>query len=205
MIENLTEIAFILDRSGSMESMRPEAIGGFNSFLQRQQEDPDPARISLILFDHEYDPLYFSVPAESAKPLTDTTYAPRGTTALLDAMGRTIDDLGRRLAALPETERPGKVLIVTLTDGMENASCDYTIGDIKDRISQQEGTYNWDFIFLASDPRAMNLSDTLGIASNLKASYAPSKGGTTIAFTESANIVQERRARRQNPTRQPAE
>jgi uncharacterized protein YegL len=101
MNTELTFIAFILDRSGSMQNMAEEAIGGFNAFLAEQQKEEGEARLSLVLFDHEYTPIVENRSIEEVRPLDHETYTPRGTTALLDAMGRTIDDLGKSLAALP--------------------------------------------------------------------------------------------------------
>ncbi|MEI6604895.1 MAG: hypothetical protein WCP35_06275 [Verrucomicrobiota bacterium] len=123
-----TEIAFILDRSGSRQSMTHAAISGFNEFLKAQQAtvddhgQPIPATFPLILFDHEYLPAHNRVPIHTAVPLTTATYQPRGNTALLDAIGRTIDSLGSALAPTPEAERPAKVILAILTDGEENAS-----------------------------------------------------------------------------------
>ncbi len=122
MKKNLTEIAFILDRSGSMSSVAQAAIAGFNSFLHDQQAAPGQARLTVVLFDDEYLVPIQSLPVDEVIPLDHTTYVPRNSTALLSAIGRTIDELGARLANLPETARPGKVIVAILTDGLENAS-----------------------------------------------------------------------------------
>ena len=137
MNTDLTYIAFILDRSGSMQRMAEEAIGGFNAFLKEQQKEEGKARLSLVLFDHEYTPIVENSPIDQVDPIDEETYEPRGMTALLDAMGRTIDDLGKQLAAMPEEERPGTVIVVTLTDGLENASKDYTREKVAERIKQK--------------------------------------------------------------------
>jgi len=151
MNTDLTQIAFILDRSGSMQSMAEEAIGGFNAFLKEQQKEEGEARLSLVLFDHEYTPVVENKPIKEVKPLNANSYEPRGMTALLDAMGRTIDDLGKQLAAMPEKERPGTVIVVTLTDGMENASEDYSYERLGQMIEHQKDAYNWEFLFLGSN------------------------------------------------------
>ena len=151
-----TEIAFILDRSGSMESMTHAAISGFNEFLSAQKStvddsgQPIPATFTLILFDNEYLPIHCRVPIQNAEPLTAKTYQPRGSTALLDAIGRTIDYIGSELAATPEPERPSKVIIAILTDGEENSSRKFTMADINQRITHQTETYQWEFLFLLS-------------------------------------------------------
>jgi Mg-chelatase subunit ChlD len=146
-----TQIAFILDRSGSMGSMAQEAIGGFNAFLKEQQKEKGEARLSLILFDHEYTPVVENRPIEEVRPLNAKSYEPRGMTALLDAMGRTIDDLGKQLAEMPERERPGTVIVVTLTDGLENSSQEYTYDRLGEMIEHQKDAYNWEFLFLGSN------------------------------------------------------
>ena len=127
MNDNLTEIAFILDRSGSMESMVEPAISGFNRLLREQQQEPGTARFTLVLFDDQYEVPFHSVPIAEVVELDTNTFVPRGSTALLDAIGPTIDELGAKLAALPEADRPGQVIVAILTDGMENASHRYTL------------------------------------------------------------------------------
>jgi len=122
---NLCEIGFVLDRSGSMNAMKEEAIGGINAFLESQQKLPGEARLTLVLFDHEYIVTYDGVPIKDVPPLDSHSYVPRGTTALLDAIGRTINTIGERLDKTPEPERPGKVIVAILTDGLENASQEF--------------------------------------------------------------------------------
>lgn len=151
MNTNLTHIAFILDRSGSMDSMAKEAIGGFNSFLKEQQSEEGAARLSLVLFDHEYTPVVENRPIAEVEPLDEKSYQPRGMTALLDAMGRTIDSLGQQLADTPEEERPGTVIVVTLTDGLENSSHDYSYDKLGEIIEHQKKAYKWEFLFLGSN------------------------------------------------------
>jgi uncharacterized protein YegL len=175
-----TEIAFILDRSGSMSSMTHAAINGFNAFLEAQQNLRDehqrvvPATFTLILFDDEYLTVYDRRPIETVVPLTLESYQPRGCTALLDAIGRTIDQLGGRLAATPEAERPAKVIIAILTDGEENASKDYNLNDVNQRITHQTAKYAWEFLFLAANQDAIATASRLGIAAHNSATFAAS-------------------------------
>lgn len=117
-----TEIAFILDRSGSMESCRDAAIDGFNQFLREQQQAKGSARLTLVFFDDEYVVPVSSIPIAEVVSLNRETYTTGNTTALLDAVGRTIDELGARLAAIGEPDRPGQIIVAILTDGLENAS-----------------------------------------------------------------------------------
>ena len=136
MKQDHTHITVILDRSGSMQSMTQATIAGTNEFLAAQQAtmddhgQPIPATFTLVLFDHEYLPIYQRVDIQTARPLTLETYVPHGNTALLDAIGRAIDDLGADLAATPEADRPSKVIIAILTDGEENSSTRYSMADI---------------------------------------------------------------------------
>ncbi len=167
-----TELLFILDRSGSMQTMADAAISGFNHFLREQAAEPDPARLTLILFDDQYETPYLSLPLPQVLPLDAKSYIPRGSTALLDAIGRGIDDLGLRLAALPESQRPSSVIVAILTDGEENASTQFTIQDIQKRIRHQTKKYQWTFLFLGANQDAIASAIQLGIHHGNAATYA---------------------------------
>lgn len=193
MNKNLTNIAFILDRSGSMASMADEAIGGFNAFLAEQQAEESEAKLSLILFDHEYTPITNCTPIAKVKPLNNETYEPRGMTALLDAMGRTIDDLGKQLADTPEAERPGGVIVVTLTDGMENSSSDYTKAEVAAKVKHQQEKYGWQFIFLGASLETTEQADDLNIAQADRVVYSCVEEGMAL---NSKEISKRRRAQR---------
>ena len=163
MNKSLVEIAFILDRSGSMSSVKEQAIAGFNSFLADQAKEPGEARLTLVLFDDEYLVPVAATPLAHVAPLDHKTYEPRNSTALLDAIGRTIDELGQRLAATPEPERPGQVIVAILTDGQENASSQYKWPDIANRIRHQRETYNWRFLFLGANQDAIATAAQMNI------------------------------------------
>ncbi|WP_269522419.1 vWA domain-containing protein [Coraliomargarita parva] len=193
MNNDLTYIAFILDRSGSMQSMAQEAIGGFNAFIEEQKKEPGDVRLSLVLFDHEYQPTVTDMPIQEMPPLTAEDYQPRGTTALLDAMGRTIDDLGKTLAALPEAERPGGVIVVTLTDGLENASQDYSSAMVAQKVKHQQAKYGWQFLFLGANLEAAEQAEALNIQRADRSVYASVEEG--IAFN-SKEISRRRREQR---------
>ncbi|HBN75952.1 MAG TPA: hypothetical protein DD473_09060 [Planctomycetaceae bacterium] len=126
-------------------------ITAFNEFVSSQIEVEGQATMSLVQFDNEYDVLYEAIPIQQVAELTDETFVPRGSTALLDAMGQTIVRTGQRLAAMPEAERPGRVLFVTLTDGEENSSREYNLHRINDMITEQKEKYYWQFLFLAAN------------------------------------------------------
>jgi hypothetical protein len=172
---DLTEIAYVLDRSGSMESLATDAIGGFNSFLQSQKQAPGRANFTLVLFDHEYQVVHKSVDIQQVPNLDEHTYVPRGSTALLDAVGRTIDDLGARLARLPEDKRPGKVIVAIFTDGLENASRVFTTERLAESIKHQQEKYSWEFLFLAANQDAIASAAKLAIpaAQAMNVAFSP--------------------------------
>lgn len=176
MNDHLTEIAFILDRSGSMESMAGAAIDGFNRMLRVQQAEPGQARLTLVLFDDQYEVPVKSLPVSEVVELDHSTFVPRGSTALLDAICRTIDELGARLAATPEADRPGQVIVAILTDGMENASRHHSWHDVSSRIRHQTDKYQWKFLFLGANQDAIATAGRMSIqaadAANFDASAA---------------------------------
>ena len=173
-----SEIAFVLDRSGSMKSCQQAAIEGFNQFLADQQKTDGLAKLTLVLFDDEYLVPISSIPVEEVVSLTDDTYQPRGCTALLDAIGQTIDNLGQRLAALAEKDRPGQVIVAILTDGLENASQRFTWKEIAGKIKHQTDTYKWIFLFLGANQDAIATAANLSIAANNAASYVADAAGS---------------------------
>jgi uncharacterized protein YegL len=175
---NLTEIAFILDRSGSMKSVTEAAITGFNEFLRDQQKAEGQARLTLVLFDNEYLVPLDGIPVQEAVALDTTTYVPRASTALLDAIGTTIDRLGARLSAMPEKDRPGQVIVAILTDGEENSSEKFTWKDISHRILEQTNTYKWQFLFLGANQDAIATAANLNIAAANASAYTADKIGT---------------------------
>ncbi|GHC49880.1 vWA domain-containing protein [Roseibacillus persicicus] len=177
MNKNLTEIAYILDRSGSMQPLVESAISGFNQFLADQREAPGHATLSLVLFDDEHLVPQNRVPIDNVPPLDTRTYIPRGSTALLDSIGITIDAIGRRLAKLPEEDRPGHVVIAIFTDGMENASRQFTLGDIEQKIRHQREKYGWEFLFLGANQDAIATAASMGIGADSAVTYHASASG----------------------------
>ena len=173
-----SEIAFVLDRSGSMKSCQQAAIEGFNQFLADQQKTDGLAKLTLVLFDDEYLVPISSIPVEEVVSLTDDTYQPRGCTALLDAIGQTIDNLGQRLAALAEKDRPGQVIVAILTDGLENASQRFTWKEIAGKVKHQTDTYKWIFLFLGANQDAIATAANLSIAANNAANYVADAAGS---------------------------
>ena len=197
MNDNLSEIICIVDRSGSMDAIRSDAIGGFNTFLSDQQKEPGEATLSLVLFNHKYKLVYDNIDIAQASPLTEKTYQPQGMTALLDAVGRTIDGVGKRLSKTPETERPGKVIVAILTDGLENASSDYSRDKIAKMIQHQQDVYSWDFIFLAANQDAIATARTMSIDAQDAISFdATGEGVRNAQAVMSQQVAYRRRAKR---------
>lgn len=177
MKNNYTDIAFVLDRSGSMESCREAAIAGFNRFLLEQQQAPGLAKLTLVLFDDEYLVPIQSLPVQEVVALNHDSYIPRGSTALLDAIGTTIDALGTRFDALPQAARPAQVIVAILTDGCENASEKFGWRDIARRIKHQTSVYNWTFLFLGANQDAIATAAQMSIPAANASSYVSDTAG----------------------------
>jgi len=195
MKDNLTEIVCVIDRSGSMQAVRSDAIGGFNSFIEEQKKVPGGATLTVVLFNHEYEFLHRCVALEGVK-LDGENYVPGGTTALLDAVGRTIDDVGNRLSNTSEADRPGKVIVTILTDGLENASKDYTRNRINEMIKHQREKYGWEFVFLAANQDAFAEGASMGIPRDTTMAFAATPEGTKGAWSDTSRTVSRLRTNR---------
>ncbi|MFW9872522.1 MAG: hypothetical protein ACFFG0_05415, partial [Candidatus Thorarchaeota archaeon] len=145
------EIVCIIDRSGSMASIAKDAIGGFNTFLEEQKKVKGEATLTFIQFDTDYEIIHENKPLFDVPKLNESTFQPRGATALLDAVGKTIDSVGKRLSNMQENNRPEKVIVAILTDGEENSSKEYTLSKVREMITHQRDKYQWEFIFLAAN------------------------------------------------------
>jgi hypothetical protein len=180
--KNLVEIVCVIDRSGSMEAIKSDAIGGFNKFLDAQKKLPGEAKMTLVLFNHDYGVIQSGVDIQNTSLFNEKTYVPAGTTALLDAVGRTIDDTGKRLADTPEVNRPEKVIFAILTDGLENASKDYAREKIRGMIKHQREKYGWEFIYLAANQDAFAEAEKLSIDPNMAYNFAADSDGIKDAM-----------------------
>lgn len=189
MRENLTEMVFVLDRSGSMSGLAADTIGGFNELIEKQKKIEGDAYVTTVLFDHEYEVLHDHVALEEVAPLTDKEYFARGSTALLDAVGRTIDSVGARLAAAPEEERPAHVVFVITTDGMENSSREYTAQRVRGMIEHQQQKYSWQFVFLGANMDAVSEARKLGISAKYAADFTPSHSGVRKMYSMALDRV----------------
>lgn len=181
--QSKTDITFVLDRSGSMAVIRTDTEGGFNQLIADQKALKADVRVSLMQFDDVFEEVYSALPVEEVPELR---LEPRGFTALHDAIGITIKKTGERLAKLPESERPGKVIFVIMTDGGENASREY-LNKIEPLIKHQRETYNWDFVFIGANQDAVLTGNGLGIGINL--SMAANSAGTAQAYASTSALL----------------
>ncbi len=172
MRNDLTDIVFVVDRSGSMASRRLDAEGGINAFIGGQKKTEGDAIFTLIQFDDKYDFVHKGMKIEDVPPYT---LRPRGWTALLDAVGKAINETGERLDAMPESERPGNVVVVIVTDGQENASKEFGRKQIRDMITHQQEVYNWNFTYIGADESTFADSASIGISSNCTLHYDPDR------------------------------
>ena len=189
--KNLTHLYFLLDRSGSMQSIRDDIVGGFDAFIADQKREPGDCRVSLSQFDDVYEEVYADRPL-GAVPSLDLV--PRGSTAMLDAIGRLINSAGARLAALPEDERPATVVVGIMTDGMENASQEFSRAQVRQMITTQSKDYDWTFLYMGANQDAVEVGTNMGIDPRLAVTYAPRSADRAMAAT-SKNISGLRQAR----------
>lgn len=189
MKKGLSEIICVIDRSGSMQAIVNDAIGGFNIFLEKQKKLPGEANLTFIQFDTEYETIHENKPLQDVPALNNDTYLPRGMTALLDAIGKTIDDTGRRLKNMPEESRPEKVIIAILTDGEENSSRKYSLNKVKEMVTTQKDNYNWEFIYLGANQDSFAEAAKIGIDVNDSFNFAATGKGVRDAYGSMSNTV----------------
>lgn len=190
-----TDISVLLDRSGSMASIKADTIGGFNEFLAAQKAEPGEATMTLVQFDSSgYDRVIDAKPLAEAEPLTDHTFQPRGSTPLLDSMARIIQETGERLRAMNPTERPEKVIVVIVTDGEENCSKEFTRDEVMAMVTHQRGAYKWDFIYLGANQDAIRAAAQVGIPSFMAANYTGHN--TRKAYRAAATLTSASRSGR---------
>lgn len=192
-MKDFTEIVVVLDKSGSMSPIRGDTIASFNQFVKDQAEIGHNAALSLYLFDNFTTVVYEGVKINEVKPLTDENYRPCGGTALNDAMGKAIDELGVRLARMKESDRPNKVVFVTMTDGEENSSHTFTTQQIKDKVTHQESIYKWQFLFLGTDIDAFAVGGGYGITFDKCLNFAKNMEGLNFANTSNTNAIKSYR------------
>ena len=179
-MRDFADITIVLDRSGSMNSLVGDVIGGYKTFIEKQKAVGDNAAVTLVQFDDQYEKVFTGVPIKNVS--ADLAFNPRGMTALLDAMGRTIDATGERLRNLPESQRPDKVIFVVITDGEENASREYRIERLRELVTRQQNQYNWQFIFLGANIDSFATGASLGISSFTTSNYVGTGVGIRSAL-----------------------
>ena len=182
MNTSLTELVFILDRSGSMGGLESDTIGGLNSMLAKQQAEPGECRMTTVLFDNEYEVLHDRIDIKAVSPITEREYFVRGSTALLDAVGKTINKIGGVQKNTAEEYRAAKVLFIITTDGMENASREYTSDQIKTLIERQKSDYGWEFIFLGANIDAASVAGRFGIDKSRAQNFHNDSEGVALNY-----------------------
>lgn len=181
MQKDLTEIVFILDRSGSMSGLEADTIGGFNAMIEKQKKADGKALISTVLFDHVSTVLHDRVPLERVEPMTDRDYTVRGSTALLDAIGGAIRHIANIHKYAREEDRPMHTLFVITTDGMENASRNYDIETVRRMIHRQK-EQGWEFLFLGANIDAVKTAGSFGIGADRAVNYHADQAGTQLNY-----------------------
>ncbi len=189
MNSNLTEIVFILDRSGSMAGLESDTIGGFNAFVDKQKKEVGEALLSAVLFDDECTVLYDRVDIRKVEPMTDRQYRVGGCTALLDAIGGAVHHVANVHKYAREEDRPGKTIFVITTDGLENASKRYTYAQVQQMVKKEQEKYGWEFLFLGANMDAISAARTFGIREDRAVRYECDGAGTNLNFAVVSQTV----------------
>ena len=189
MKKNLTELVFILDRSGSMSGLEGDTIGGFNAMIEKQKGEPGEALVSTVLFDNVSEVIHDRIHIQKIEPMTDKEYYVRGCTALLDAVGGAIHHMGNVHKYAREEDRPEKTLFVITTDGMENASRKYSYEKLKAMIQRQKEQYGWEFIFLGANIDAAREAARFGICEDRAVNYHADSTGTAVIYEAVSEAV----------------
>ena len=182
MKKGLTEIVFILDRSGSMSGLEADTIGGFNSLIRKQRKEQGEAIVSTVLFDDKCEVLHDRVSMDKVQEMTEETYFVRGCTALLDAVGGAIHHIGNIHKYARDEDRPEKTLFIITTDGMANASHQYTFKKVKDMVERQKERFGWEFLFLGANIDAIEAAGHIGIHADRAVTYQNDEAGTALNY-----------------------
>lgn len=189
MKEGLTEVVFILDRSGSMSGLEADTIGGFNSMLNKQKLEDGEVIISTVLFDDQCEVLYDRVLVNQVEPMNEKQYYVRGCTALLDAIGGAVHHISKIHKSLKESEVPEKTLFIITTDGMENSSRKYNYDKVKKMVEKHQKKHNWEFMFLGANIDAISVAGKFGIGANRSFNYHCDGAGTSFVFQAANDTI----------------
>ncbi len=193
MKKGLTEIVFILDRSGSMAGLENDTIGGYNSMLEKQKNEEGEVIISTVLFDNVTEVLHDRIPLDKINPITEKEYFVRGSTALLDAVGGAIHHIGNVHKYAREEDVPEKTLFIITTDGMENSSRQYTYNKVKKMVERQKEKYHWEFIFMGANMDAVSVANNFGVDRLHAVTYECDGAGTALNYKVMSKMVSRAR------------
>lgn len=189
MKKNLTELVFILDKSGSMTGLEKDTIGGYNAMLEKQRNVDGECVITTVLFDNDYELLHDRIDIQAVRSITEEEYFIGGSTALLDAVGKTIHKISTAQKNTAEDYRAEKVMFVIITDGEENASRRYSLPEVKEMVQRQKEIYGWEFIFLGANIDAVTTAGHFGIDVNRAVDYVPDSKGTELNYQMMSDAV----------------
>lgn len=194
MQKGLTELVFILDKSGSMAGLEKDTIGGFNSMLSKQKAETGHCRVTTVLFDNRYTLLHDRIDIHAISPITEKEYFVGGSTALLDAIGRSINKIADVQRSTAEEYRAEKVIFIIITDGQENSSREFSADAIRKLISEEKERYGWEFLFLGANIDAVETAGRFGISAERAAEYVPDARGTALNYSVMCEAVSEFRS-----------
>ena len=197
MNNNLTEIVFILDRSGSMAGLEDDTIGGFNAMVKKQKKGEGKVLVSAVLFSDGSQVLYDRVPLEKIEPMTEQQYRVGGCTALLDAIGGAVHHIGNVHKYAREEDRPGKTIFVITTDGMENASRAYSYDEVQRMVKHEQAKYGWEFLFLGANMDAISAARSFGIRADRAVRYRRDSAGTRLNYEVVGETIFRYRGKRE--------
>ena len=187
--KNLTELVFILDRSGSMSGLEGDTIGGYNSLLEKQRKEVGEATVTTVLFDDQYEMIHDHAAIGKVKDITNKEYFARGMTGLLDAVGKTINHVSNRHKNALDREVPEKTMVVIITDGYENASREFVLPQVKQMIERQKAEFGWEFLFLGANIDAVSTAAGFGISPDRAVTYEADSKGTRMNFDAVSNVA----------------
>ncbi len=189
MKNGITELVFILDKSGSMQGLQKDTIGGFNSMIEKQRKESGVCLVSTVLFDNESEVIHDRENLRNIKPMTEKDYCPCGSTALIDALGGAIHHIGNVHKYIRKEDVPEHTLFIITTDGMENASRRYTKGRVRQMIERQKEKYGWEFLFIGANIDAVTTAREYGIEGDRAVNYHADKLGTQVLYASVSNAV----------------